>query len=118
MNIISVPKNKCPLDIIAEMGEDSRNAWLFLDHNCKEDLFQKADDIITREGSSFYEGMTHTLVWAATDQFPETTLVIELFAGCEDLIGTWAVKQIVADDIAFEKRTPIPTEVYLFEKEM
>lgn len=118
MNVITVPKNKCPLDMIAKMGEDSRNAWLFLDHNCKEDLFQKADDVITGEGSSSYEGMTHTLVWAATDQFPETKLVIELFTGHEDFIGTWAVKQIVADDIAFEKRTAIPTEVYLFKKEM
>lgn len=118
VNVITVPKDKCPLDVIAEMGENSRNAWLFFDHNCKEDLFQKADDVITREGNSPYEGMTHTLVWAATDKFPETKLVIELFTGHDDLIGTWAVKQIAADDIAFEKRTAIPTEICFFKKEM
>ncbi len=118
MKVITVPKNKCLLDIIAEMGEDSRNAWFFLDNNCKVDLFQKAGDVITGEGSSSYEGMIHTLVWEATDKFPETKLVIELFTGHEELIGTWAIKHIVADDIAFKKRAAIPTEVYFFKKEM
>ncbi len=118
MNVITVPENKCLLNMIAKMGEYSRNAWFFLDHNCKEDLFQKADDVLAGEPSNPYEGMTYTLVWAATDEFPETKLVIELFTGHKELIGTWAVKQIVADDIAFEKRTAIPTEVYLFKKEM
>lgn len=116
--IVPVGKNECPLDVIAKMGEKTRDAWLFLDHNCKEDLMKRAGDVITREGESCYEGMTHTLVWEATDKFPAAEVVIDLFTGHEGLIGTWAVKEIKADDIAFKKRAPIPTEVYVFEKKM
>ncbi len=116
--IIPVPKNKCPLDVIAKMGEATQSAWLFLDHYCKEDLTQRANDVITRGGKSSYEGMTHTLVWDATDKFPATEVVIDLFTGHDELIGTWAIKEITADDIPFKKRVAVPTEVYVFVKEM
>ena len=36
---IIVPKDKCPLDVLSEMGERTKNAWIFLHYNWKWCIF-------------------------------------------------------------------------------
>lgn len=44
-----VPKDKCPLDVLAEMKERTANAWIFLHHNAVEKL-QRSDGVSCNEG--------------------------------------------------------------------
>lgn len=96
--VIIVPKDKCPLDVLTEMGERTKNSWIFLHDNAVSKLEQTADYI--------EEGEYRELVWSATEQYPATTLDIEIG-------GTWhKVYRIMADDIAFEHEPQNPEDIF------
>lgn len=84
-----VPMDKCPLDVIAEMGELTKNARIYLGKSAIEKLRTTADS------RSFFRG-EERLLWEATDKFPATA--IEFAPVCEDW---FKVSHISASDIAF-----------------
>ena len=69
--VILVPKDKCPLDVLAEMGERTKNSWIFLHQNAVDKLTITADE--SREvffGFVFY--------WKSTKESPETSLKVDI----------------------------------------
>ena len=101
-----VPKDKCPLNVLAELGEQTKSAWIFLHRNAVEKLISIADDHRTRMSHDLRE-----LFWNATNAFPETTIWIEF-----DPEKVWLeVYRIDADDIAFNLPADDPDNI-LFVK--
>ena len=108
--VIPVPKDKCPLDVLAEMGERTNNCWIFLHHTALERL-QHSDGVSVKEGKKVG---TLELTWEATDSYPETRIVVDVCSMSTD----W--KQIIlisASDIAFTLISVDPEDLYFLKME-
>lgn len=104
---ILLKENECALDAIASLGEDSKRAWIFIDTMCYHDLRKTAINGLT------YENNVQRLFWLATEDSPETSLVIE-----QDTYNRWFdVREIYARDIAFTKKTPTPKFIFYITKD-
>lgn len=104
--VIIVPKDKCPLDVLAEMGNRTENAWIFLHSNAVEKLKNTSDEC------KYSSSTTYTLLWNATDEFPETKVRIDIMR------GEWAsVARIAADDIAFKQISTNPEDIFFLKME-
>lgn len=93
--LITVPMDKCPLDVLAELGEQTKNARIYLGKSAVEKLRKTAF-------RSFCRG-EERLSWKATDKFPATA--IEFAPVCEDW---FKVSYISASDIAFTSEPFFP----------
>jgi len=103
--VILVPKDKCPLDVLAEMGERTRNAWIFLHLNAFKKL---KDDCDTCKSNYFDKNL---LTWWATEEYPATEVVINDKAHTD-----WVeIFRISASDIAFVVRSANPEEIYFLK---
>lgn len=102
--VILVPKDKCPLDVLAEMGERTKNAWIFLHQNATEKLKKTADEC------KYSSNTVYTLLWNATDEFPEAKVRIDIMR------GEWSsVARITADDIAFKQTATNPEDIFFLK---
>lgn len=102
--IILVPQGKCPLDVLAEMGEQTRNAWIYLHDNACGVLESTADY------SSFKYGC-EKLTWRKTKDYPRTVIWLEANHKSE-----WAkVAAISADDIAFDRAANDPENIFFLK---
>ena len=87
-----VPKDKCPLDVLAEMEERTAIAWIYFHENAVKKLEKSCDS---------YE------------EFPATAITI----GTE-VIGCWnPVYSIDAEDIAFKSHSSDPEEILFLQME-
>lgn len=106
--VIIVPKDKCPLDVLAEMGERTKNSWLFFHSNIIEKLKES-------KGATYEEGNkqgTLVFTWEETKEYPETKIVIDICALCTE----WKpVICISASDIAFDIK-PKVAEQNIYKK--
>ncbi len=96
INIIDVPVNTCPLDVLSKMGEEIRGSKILFNLSAFKKLTQTAD-----EYEQFSE--SHVLSWNATDKFPKTTVIAEV-EYLNDIKYTGYVYHIVyinASDICF-----------------
>lgn len=105
--IITVRKDKCPLDILAGMGGSIANSWIYLHVNCIEKLKNS-------EGVEITENLDYnrfSLRWEGTEDFPETYVVIEEVSGTE-----WtSVYLVSASDIQYNGRVPDPDSLYFLK---
>ena len=102
--VILVPKDKCPLDVLAEMGERTKNAWIFLHQNAVDKLRRTAD-----ETCEVAVGV-YRFDWKATEEFPETILRFDISR------GVWSkITSITADDIAFKITSADPEDIYFLK---
>lgn len=109
---ILVPRGKCLLDVIAEMGEDSKTCWHFVQEGLVIITLAKADEQDTsKDKIGFSNGVVAK--WNATQEFPETQVVFETFQETE----FWIIPKILADDIAFTKMVEKPTAICIYERE-
>ena len=104
--VILVPKDKCPLDVLAEMGERTANAWIFLHQNAVKKL-KDICDVCNEVGKS----KQITLAWEATEKYPATEVVINNKAHTDWL----EIFRISASDIAFSIRSRNPDEIYFLK---
>ena len=96
--VILVPKDKCPLDVLSEMGERTKNSWIFI----HEDVVIK---LVTMADYETEEKEYQELLWDETEEYPATTIDFEIG-------GIWhRVYRIIAEDIAFECESPDPEEI-------
>jgi len=104
MKKIMVERTKCPIDVIAELGKEAKEAWIFLSPDCVQNLTDTSD-------AQVYEGDFAGFKWDASEASVETTVYVEYF------FGGWAsVFSIQASDIVFTNRTTnTPTETYILE---
>lgn len=106
--VILVPKDKCPMDVLAEMGERTKESWIFLHSNAVENL-QHSDGVSCEEGRK--QG-TLVLTWEATDTYPETRVVVDISALCTE----WKpIILISASDIAFDLMPVDPEDIFFLK---
>ena len=108
--VIIVPNDKCPLDVLAEMNERTANAWIFLHHNAVEKL-QRSDGVSCKEGR---KPGTLELTWKGTDDYPKTRVVIDVCA----MATNWkSIIAISASDIFFNIMPVDPEDIYFLKME-
>ncbi len=106
--VILVPMDKCPLDVLAEMGDRIKDSWIFLHSNAVEYLHY-SDGVSSQEGK---KPGTLVLTWEATEYYPETRVVIDVCS----LNADWKpIISISACDIAFTIMTCDPEDIYFLK---
>lgn len=106
--VILVPKDKCPLNVLAEMGERIRNSWIFLHENAYEKLSKTSD--IHSTNNTMNDAELAYMKWNATEEFP----VMILF--CDVPSVTWGrIKSITASDIAYSICPSDPEDIYFLK---
>lgn len=106
MNVILVPRNKCLLDVLAEMEERIENAWLFIN-----------DDVVMKleEDCLLIECMINEeifMYWQATENNSRTSLSLKT------AYGEWFFcSSISAEDISFTVPAPVPNDVFFIMME-
>ena len=106
--VILVPMDKCPLDVLAEMGERTKESWIFLHLNTVEKL-QHSDGVSCKEGRK--QG-TLDLTWEATEAYPETRIVVDICG----LNTEWKpITFISASDIAFDLMPVDPEDIFFLK---
>ncbi len=53
-NLILVPKGKSPLKVLEEMGEQTRNSWIYFHRNAVDSMFDDADRAFCRPKDSMF----------------------------------------------------------------
>ena len=105
-----VPKDKCPLDVLAELGERTENAWIFLDVMCCNKLVESEGcEVYTRKDDE----TQMQLKWKATKEYPATTVLFEVPIG----FGWGKIISIEAEDIAFTFEMADPEEIFFLKME-
>jgi hypothetical protein len=100
--VITIPWEKCPLDVLAEMGKETEKAWIFLNTVAVRNLELSSDSITLDD----YE----TLKWSQTSEHPATSISFERNG------KVWSkVHEIDASDIEF-KHEPFDPENLFFIK--
>lgn len=103
--VIIVPANKCPLDVLAEMGSRVLNSWIFLHKNALEKLWITADVI-----DKF--PLIIQMQWAKTPKYPATLFSVI------NLNEEWfKVSKINATDIAFKTAPSDPEHIFFLKME-
>lgn len=102
-NITFIPKDKCPLDVLAQMGERIKDDWIFLHRNVIDNLEHSSGVSLKVNHDN-----TLTLSWKATEDYPETKIVIDLCSSAYTKYLVWKpVILILAADIKYDL---IPTD--------
>lgn len=105
-----VPRDKCPLDVLSEMGEQIKEAWIFLHSNAVNKLTH-SDGVSCEEGRK--EG-TLILRWEATEDYPETRIVVDI---CGTPTDWKPIISISASDIAFTLIPVDPEDIFFLKME-
>jgi len=101
--MIIVPEDVCPLNVLAEMGEQTKNARIFLHRNVMEKLKQTADSV--KEIPKYVE-----YFWNETEKYPKTILDVE-----KNELECLRVYRIYATDIAFSMEVENPDKMITLE---
>lgn len=105
--VILVPKDKCPLDVLAELGEKTRHSWIFFHQNVMEKLVSMPDK------SFIADSDTVDFCWEATKDYPETRLIT---SGEPFVNSQWyTVYRIIAEDIAFSAPNCDPEDMFFLK---
>ena len=124
-SVVVIPVDKCPLDVIAEMGEEAKKYGIFLSNSAMKKLIGTVSKIEICDGdvsltlSETKEDLEPKLMeirdgeviltWPETEAYPRTKLITKK-SGFED----WnLVIRIEADDICF-KKIPADPEALVF----
>ncbi len=104
-----VPKDKCPLDVLAELGDRTKNAWIFMHSSVVRKMKDTAD----------YERLwgdnnIKVFSWSKTDKYPATTLFLDTRRA---IFNYFLVTQIDASDIAFRAMFDEPAEIFFLKME-
>ena len=103
--VIMVQQDKCPLDVLAEMGEQIRNSWIFLHGNAIKKLEKTASLIEKKKGYCI-------LVYEKTEKYPETML------GVTKIDAWYLVQCIKAEDIAYNCRPFNPQDIFFLQMDV
>ena len=114
-NILLIPKGKCLLNYLREMGERTRNSWLLIHENVVKQLEETSDD------ETYEPAYIRNFIWEKNSQYPQSILGIdlshELLRGKEYVVEWYAIEQIRAKDIAFRDSPKNPDEIFRLKME-
>lgn len=106
--VIIVPTDKCPLDVLAEMGERIRNSWIFLHENALKKLSKTCN--LHHSINTVHDADSEYMQWNATEKFPETVL----FYSVPNI--TWGkIQCIKATDIAYGTCPSDPEDIFFLK---
>ena len=109
---ILVPKDMCPLNKLAEMGESIRKSWIFLHQNAYDRLL-KSEGAKPSGGDSVNRNKTTCIIWEATDEYPKTVVFCEV----PDKSGWGKIVSIEAEDIAYGDCHIDPETIFFLKME-
>lgn len=111
--VIIVPKDKCPLNVLAEMGEKTYDAGILFGNTAIHKLTRTADRVEELDFTSYL------LSWNATKDFPKTTIVVvEEESSIDPYIGYHhRAILICANDIRFKHQLDNRTVDYFLTME-
>lgn len=108
--VILVPKDKCPLEILAEMGERIKNSWIFLHENAYKHLL-KSEGIHYSTDTCMNANQSTWMHWPATKEDSKKVV----FCDVPQPKGWGKITSIFAENICFE-RSPLDPENIFFLK--
>lgn len=114
-DIILIPKGKCLLNFLREMGERTRNSWIFIHQNVVKQLEDTSDD-------EFCEpAYIRNFIWKEISKYPQSTLGLdishEVLRGKEYVVEWYVVDWISAKDIAFRSKPRNPDQILWLKME-
>lgn len=109
--IISVPREKCPLDVLADMKERTNLADIFFSPAAADNLIETADIVLSNSDTSLI-----SLLWNETEEYSMTSVFLERKHFEEPTGVQYQVLIISADDIAFRHKVDKPTVNYFLDK--
>ena len=109
INVVDVPVNTCPLDVLSKMGEEIRGSKLLFNLASFNKLTQSAD-LFEKIGESYF------LSWDATEDFPQTSVIVEVeyLNDCNYTGYVYHAVYINATDICFCTQWDDCPNEYLF----
>lgn len=104
--VILVPKEKCPLNVLAEMGEKTENAWIFLDASAYNKLLES-------DGCEVVYNTEEKIMlrWKATEEYSET----EVYMGVPTSCGWGEIISIKDEGIAFTFPKADPEDIFFLK---
>ena len=108
--VILVPKDKCPLNVLAEMGESIRKSWIFIHENAYNHLLQSEGADASAEQCVNSKKIA-CIVWEATEEYPKTVVFCEV----PDSNGWGKITAIDADDIAYSSYPRDPEDLFFLK---
>lgn len=102
---LTVPKGKCPLDVLAEQGEKIHNTWIFLSDSVVSEL-EKSEGVTkySLKGGWYIERKE-------TEEHPETMAIYQEF----DKTGWFILKNVCSRNIAFSDISAVKVpEAFIF----
>lgn len=106
--VILVPKDKCPLDVLADIGEQTKNAWIFLHQNAVYKLKHSEGVTVEKLNGPFLK-----FTWETTEVFPKTKVILQ-----DSSTNDWVlIYSISSDNIAFKERAVDPEEILFLKME-
>ena len=100
-DVIVVPHDKLPSEVLAELGDRTKNSWIFLHENVIAVLKQSSDKCYN------YYGYLK-MFWYGTEEIPTTCIFIN-----DDEIGHWkSIMHINNPAISFKEKTKDPDEIF------
>ncbi len=109
--VIIVPKDKCPLDVLAEMKEQTYAVGILFSVIALNKLMSTADRCEELDDSAYL------LSWNATENFPKTTIVVVSEPSEIPNIIEYRAVFINADDICFRSQWDDRTVDYFLTME-
>ena len=100
-----VPYDKCVLTYIAELGERTADAWIYIDKGCIEQMYERCDKI------TGIKGFMVTLHYNGSDEYPPAEVTVQCHKPWNQIL------LIKADDIAFKGRSDDPKEIFFLKLE-
>ena len=103
---ITCPKDKCPLDVLADMGKEVVGAWIFLHEDAVKKLAKSVDD-------DFYDDGYREMYWQETEKYPSAAIKLEELKKIK-----WnLIHMIDASDIAFKTIPEKPEKIFYIRME-
>lgn len=101
---VTLMEGKCPLDYLAEQGEQTKSAWIFLSKNAVKRL-EESKDTENNDGSILM------LSWKATDDYPASTITLRA-RNLTNKNEWYELVRCEAEDIAFKEPANNPNEIF------
>ncbi len=101
--IMNCPIDKCPLDLLAELGERTKDCKIYLDQKALEKLQESCSKSVSTDSRLL------SMFWAASRTYPSTELLVSKEKTKD---GYFEILYIKADDIAFEEPSCNPKEIF------
>lgn len=108
MEYLFVPKDKYPLDFLAEMGDRNKNSWIFLHESIITELRNNTDCMHEYAVSNL-----EILTWKISSPYYRT----KLFYSCFENMPLYTTLKIISNEIAFKEISIIeqPDHVFLLK---